>query len=161
MLSRKLLDEMNLQIKEELASAYIYLSMAAHFESQNLPGFATWMHKQAGEEYEHAMKFFEYINDRGNKVILQALEQPQVEFGNPTDVFEITLKHEQHITARINHLYKIALEENDYAAQGFLNWFISEQVEEEKTASEILETLKMVGEKGHAIIMLDRQLAAR
>ena len=161
MLSRKLLDELNLQIKEELASAYVYLSMAAHFEAENLPGFANWMHKQAGEEYEHAMKFFEHINDRGNKVILQSLEQPQTEFGSPVEVFETTLKHEQHITARINLLYKIALEDNDYAAQVFLSWFVKEQVEEEKTASEILQTLKMVGDKGHAIIMLDRQLASR
>lgn len=160
-LSKKMQDALNEQIKEELASAYIYLSMAAYCESINLPGFAAWMVKQTQEEVEHAMKLYGYIHDRGGRVVLQALNQPPVEFDGPIDVFEKTLAHEQHITGRIHALYALAAEENDYASQGLLQWFVDEQVEEEKTAGEILETLKMIGDKGQGLIMLDRQLAQR
>jgi ferritin len=160
-LSKKMQDALNEQIKEELYSSYLYLSMAAYCESINLPGFAHWMQVQSGEELEHAMKFFGHINDRGGRVILQALDQPAPEFGGPTDLFEKTLAHEQHITGRIHKLYALAVEENDYASLSMLQWFVDEQVEEEKSASEILEVLKMIGDKGQGLIMLDRQLASR
>jgi ferritin len=160
-LSKKMQDALNEQIKEELFSSYLYLSMAAYSESINLPGFAHWMQAQSGEELEHAMKFFGYVHDRGGRVLLQALDQPAAEFGGPTDLFEKTLAHEQHITGRIHKLYAMAVEENDYASLGILQWFVDEQVEEEKNASEILELLKLVGDKGQGLIMLDRQLASR
>ncbi len=161
MLSKKLLGEMNEQIKHELYSAYLYLAMAAHSEAHNLPGFAHWMKAQAQEEMGHAMKFFEFIHDRGSGVILQAIDQPPAEFASPTAIFQATLEHEQKVTARINLLYAIASDEKDYASQTFLQWFITEQVEEEKNATQILDTMKMAGEKGTALFMLDRQLGSR
>ena len=160
-LSKKMQDAINEQIKEEMASAYIYLSMAAYCESINLGGFAAWMVKQSQEELEHAMKFYGHVYERGGRVVFQALEQPQVEFDGPVDVFTKTLAHEQHITGRIHDLYTLAVEEKDYASLSLLQWFVDEQVEEEETAGNILETLKMIGDKGHALYMLDRQLAQR
>ena len=160
-LSKKMLDAMNEQIKEEMASAYIYLSMAAYCESLNLSGFASWMQAQSNEELEHAMKFYGHITERGGRVVFEALEQPPVEFGGPVDVFEKTLAHEKYITGRIHDLFTLATEEKDYASLGLLQWFVDEQVEEESTAGEILDTLKMIGDKGQALYMLDRQLGAR
>ncbi|HSR31652.1 MAG TPA: ferritin [Anaerolineae bacterium] len=160
-LSRKMQDALNEQIKEEMASAYIYLSMAAYCESINLPGFAHWMQNQSQEELSHAMKLYEYIHDRGGRVVFQALEQPPAEFDGPIGVFEKTLAHEQYITGRIHNLYAMAAGENDYASLGILQWFVNEQVEEEKTAGDILNLLKMVGDKGQGLIILDRQLASR
>jgi ferritin len=160
-LGKKMQDALNAQIREELASAYIYLSMAAYCESINLPGFAHWMQAQTQEEMEHAMKFYGYIHSRGGRVELEALEKPPVEFGGPTAVFEKTLEHEKYITGRIHDLYTLAVEEKDYASIGILQWFVDEQVEEEESATEILELLKMIGDKGQGLIMLDRQLARR
>lgn len=161
MLSKTLLDEMNEQIKHELYSAYLYLSMAAQSEAMNLPGFAHWMRLQAQEEVGHAMRFYHFIYDRGGRVVLQAIDQPPVEFASPLAMFEQTLEHERKVTARINHIYSLAVQEKDFASQSFLDWFVDEQVEEEKNASSILETLKMIGEKGHALVMLDRELGKR
>jgi len=161
MLSKKMQDALNEHMRHELGSAYIYLAMAAYCENQNLPGFAHWMKLQAQEELGHAMRFYKYINERGGRVVLQALEQPPVEFESPQDVFAQTLAHEQFITGRINDLYALAMAEKDYASQSFLTWFIDEQVEEEAHVTAILEMLKMVGEKGQALVMLDRQLAQR
>ena len=161
MLSNTMLSEMNAQVKHELFSAYLYLSMAAHFEDANLGGFASWMRLQAAEEQEHAMKFFDFIIDRGGKVALQAIDQPPVEFTTPLAVFEKVLHHEQQVTALIHKLYALAVKEGDYATQVFLNWFVSEQVEEEKNASTILETLKLIGDKSNAIYQLDHQLGKR
>jgi ferritin len=160
-LSKELEGAINEQIKEEMASAYIYLSMAAYFESANLGGFARWMVAQSNEELEHAMKFYEYIYDRGGRVVFEALEKPPTDFAGPVDVFEKTLAHEQYITGRIHKLYDQAVAEKDYASQGILQWFVDEQVEEEKTAGEILETLKMIGDHPQGLFMLDRQLGAR
>ena len=160
-LSKKLQDAFNAQIKEELFSSYIYLSMSAYCEAVNLPGFAHWMRSQSQEELEHAMKFYEFVYDRGGRVIFQAIDQPPAEFAGPTDVFEKTLEHEQFITGKINDLYTLAAAEKDYASLGLLQWFVTEQVEEEKNASEILAMLKMIGDKGQGLIMLDRQLASR
>jgi ferritin len=160
-LSKKMQDALNEQIKEEMASAYIYLSMAAYCESINLSGFAGWMQAQSNEELAHAMKFYGYINERGGRVVFEALGQPPVEFAGPVDVFEKTLAHEQYITGRIHKLYAMATEEKDYASLGLLQWFVNEQVEEESTAGEILEMLKMIGDKGQALFMLDRHLGSR
>jgi len=160
-LSKKMQDAINEQIREELASAYIYLSMAAYCESINLQGFAHWMQAQSNEEMEHAMKFYGYVHERGGRVVLEALEQPPTEFEGPVDVFEKTLAHEQYITDRIHKLYALAVEENDYASLGILQWFVDEQVEEESSATEILDILKMIGDKGQALFMLDRQLGSR
>ena len=161
MLSKKMQDAINEQIKNELYSGYLYLAMAAYAEDQNLPGFAHWMKAQCQEEVEHAMKFFGYIAERGGRVELKAIDEPPVEFDSPTALFEMTLEHEKKVTGLINDLYELALEEKDYASQVLLQWYIEEQVEEEATASEILETLKMAGDKGQALVMMDRGLAAR
>jgi ferritin len=160
-LSKRMLDALNEQIREELASAYIYLSMAAYFESIDLPGFAHWMRVQTQEEMEHAMKFYGYVHERGGRVLLQAIPQPPAEFAGPAAAFEETLKHEQYITGRIHTLYGLAVEDKDYASQVLLQWFVTEQVEEEKNANEILAVLKRIGDKGQGLIMLDRQLASR
>ncbi|GAP08044.1 MAG TPA: ferritin [Anaerolinea thermolimosa] len=161
MLSKTLLDEMNNQIREELYSAYLYLAMAAHFEEANWPGFASWMTKQAAEEQEHAMKFFSYIHDRGGKVTLQAIAQPPASFGKPVEIFEQVLQHEQKVTARIHLLYSIAVKDNDYASQHFLDWFVNEQVEEEKNATQVLEWLKMAGDSVNALFQINGLLARR
>lgn len=161
MLSKKISDQMNAQINHELYSAYIYLAMSAHFEDQNMPGFAHWMRVQSQEEVEHAMKFYNFIYDRNGKVILQAIEQPPTSFGSPLDVFQQALDHEKKVTGLINQIYSSADEENDYASKVFLNWFVEEQVEEEKSASEIVNTLKLIGDNKSAIYMLDRQLGSR
>lgn len=161
MLSKKMQDAINEQIKNELYSGYLYLAMAAYAEDQNLPGFAHWMKAQCQEEVEHAMKFFNYVAERGGRVELKAIDQPPVEFDSPTALFEETLAHEKKVTALINDLYELALEEKDYPSQVLLQWYIEEQVEEESTAEGILETLKMAGEAGQALVMMDRALAHR
>ena len=161
MKSKKLERAFNDQIQRELASAYLYLSMAAYFESQTLPGFANWMRIQFHEEQFHALKFFDFVHDRGGTVQLQPIEGPPVDFNSPVDVFEQTLAHEQKVTAHINDLYTLAIEERDYSSQSLLQWFIDEQVEEEKSATDILEQLKMTEGNAHALLMLDRELRAR
>lgn len=161
MISKSVYTAMNDQIKYELDSAYLYLSMAAHFESVNFSGFASWMKGQAKEEQEHAMKFFEHIHDRGGKVTLKALDQPPVDFSTPLAVFEQVYAHEQKVTALIHALFALAVKENDYASQEFLNWFVKEQVEEEKHASEIVEKLKMAGDHPNVLMMLDSILGNR
>ncbi len=161
MLSKKLQGAINEQIKNELYSGYLYLAMSAYFEANNLPGFAGWMRAQAAEEQEHALKFFDFVNERGGRVELQAIDQPPVEFEGPLAIFQTTLEHEKKVTGLINGLYELALAEKDYPAQVMLQWFIDEQVEEEANATHIVETLKMVGEKGQALVMLDRQLGQR
>jgi ferritin len=154
-------EAMNEQIKNELFSAYQYLSMAAYCESENLPGFAQWMRAQSREEMEHAMKFYDFILERNGRVALRALDGPLVEFGSPLEVFEQALEHERRVTAMINDLYALAVRENDYASQTFLQWFVTEQVEEEKNAGDVVETLKMVGDKSEALFLLDRELGQR
>jgi ferritin len=161
MLNKNVQDAINEQIKNEIYSAYLYLAMAAYSESANLPGFAHWMRVQFREEMEHAMKMFHYISERGGRVLLQAIPQPPAEFESALDVFQKTLAHEQHVTALIHNLYALALKENDYATQMFLQWFITEQVEEEKNATEIVNLLEMIGGHPQGLIMLDRQLARR
>ena len=161
MLSKAMQDAINEQIKNELYSSYLYLAMSAYCEANNLPGFAHWLRVQSQEEIDHAMKFFGFVNERGGRVVLEAIDKPPVEFESPVEIFEETLNHERKVTAMINSLYELALEKKDYAAQVMLHWFIDEQVEEEANASYILDTLKAVGEKGQALVMLDRELAKR
>ncbi len=161
MLSQSVLSAMNTQIKHETYSAYLYLSMAAYAEKNNLPGFGKWMRVQAREELAHALKFFDFIYDRGGAVTLLAIEQPPSEFAGATDLFAKSLEHEKLVTGLINDIYALAVKENDYATQVFLHWFIDEQVEEERNASQILETLKMLGESKQGLIMLDHELGHR
>jgi ferritin len=161
MIKQKVQDAMNEQLKNELYSAYLYLSMSAYFESVNLAGFASWMRVQAQEEQFHALKFFDFVNERGGRVVLKAIDQPPVEFDSPLAVFEETLAHEKKVTSLIHDLYALAVQENDYASQVFLQWFVSEQVEEEQSAEAILASLRMVGDKGQALLMLDRELGQR
>jgi ferritin len=161
MLNKTIQDALNEQIKNEIYSGYLYLAMAAYSESVNLGGFAHWMRAQAQEEMGHAMKMFSYINERGGRVLLQAIAQPPAEFESPLDVFHKTLEHEQHVTKLIHDLYALSLRENDYATQMFLQWFITEQVEEEKNATEIVNLLERIGGQAQGLVMLDRQLAQR
>jgi ferritin len=161
MISKKMQDAMNKQINEELFSAYLYLSMAAWAQKSNLPGAASWMRKQSGEEMGHAMKFFHYINERGGEVELLPIEGPQKDWSSVLEIFEASLAHEQHISARINDLYGLAAEENDYASQVFLQWFIEEQVEEEASVDEVVQKLKMVSGSKNGIFMVDSELGKR
>jgi ferritin len=161
MISQKVLDCMNEQITHELYSAYFYLSMSAYCESANLPGFAAWLKVQAGEEQGHAMKFYEYILDRGGKVTLQAIPQPPIDFTTPQAIFEQVYEHEQKVTGLVNNLYTVATAEKDVASQIFLQWFITEQVEEEKNASQIVDMLKKIGPSVGSLYQLDHRLGKR
>jgi ferritin len=161
MRSQALLDAMNEQITHELFSAYSYLSLSAWCEASNLPGFAHWMRIQAEEEIEHAMKFYRFILDRGGRVRLLPIAQPPVDCDSPLDVFEKALAGEQRVTGLIDNLYALAVREQDFAGQNFLNWFVEEQVEEEKIATQVIETLKLIGDDKPALVMLDRELAGR
>ncbi len=161
MLNKNVQDAINEQIKNEVYSAYLYLSMSGYFESINLPGLARWMRVQYEEELGHALKFFDFVNDRGGRVKLYAIDAPTSDFESPLDVFQQSLAHEQHVTQLINNLYALAVKENDYPAQVLLQWFIREQVEEEKNATNIVEQLKLIGKDGSALLILDRELGAR
>lgn len=161
MLSKTLQDAINEQIKDELYSAYLYLSMSAHFETVHLPGFGRWMRLQSQEEVLHAMKLFDFIHHRGGRTVLQAIDQPPAGFKSPLDVFQQALDHERKVTGMIHRLYELAVKENDYATQVQLQWFITEQAEEERTAGEVVEQLKIIGDQTAALFMLDRQLGAR
>ncbi len=161
MLRDRMQDAINEQIRDELYSAYLYLSMAAYFESASLSGFASWMRAQSEEEVSHAMRLFDFVNERGVRVQLHAIDQPPVAFESPRAVFEMTYEHEQKVTGLIHDLYKLAQEEDDYAAQVMLHWFIEEQVEEEDSVSQILDALGRIGDTDHALIALDRELGQR
>ena len=161
MISNAMQKAINEQINKELYSSYLYLSMAAFFENRNLPGFAKWMHVQAGEEHEHAMKFFKNLVDRGGKVELRAIAAPETDWKTNLDVFKQVQEHEAAVTASINALYELSLKEKDYPAQVMLQWFISEQVEEEKNAADIVQQLELIDAKGPAVLMLDHQLGKR
>ena len=161
MLAKTIQDAMNEQIKNELYSAHQYLAMAAYCESVSLSGFASWMRMQAQEEREHAMKFYDHIQDRNGRVVLQAIDQPIIEFASPLEVFEKALEQEQVVTADINELYALAVREGDYASQIFLQWFVTEQVEEEKNVGDVVQTLKMGGETNEALLLFDRELGKR
>ena len=161
MISEKLEKAFNVQINKEFYSEYLYLSMQAYFERLNLKGFVNWMSVQVQEERAHAMGMFDYLNQRGGNVILEAIEKPEVEWKSPLDVFEQVLKHEEYVTASINELMDVAEEVKDRAAMSFLNWYLKEQVEEEDNVGNVLATLRLIGDDKKALLMLDKDLAAR
>jgi ferritin len=161
MLTEKMQKALNGQLNAELYSSYLYLSMNAYFKSVNLDGFANWMHYQAQEELEHSMKFYDFILQRGGQVQLQQIEAPPTEWSSPLAVFEATLKHEQKVTGLINDLVDVAHEERDHATDIFLQWFVSEQVEEEENVGGVLEQLKLMGDAQGGLFMIDRELAKR
>jgi len=161
MLSKKVQDALNKQINAELYSSYLYLSMQAHFEQTNLLGFANWMKVQSTEEYGHALKIYDFINDRTGKVELTSIQQPTSKFKSPLEVIQLAYEHEQSVSGMIHRLYDLAAKENDFPTQVMLQWFITEQVEEEKQALQIVEQLKMIGDNTPAFLMLDKQLGER
>ena len=161
MIGKAMQDAMNEQINKELFSSYLYLSMAAYFEDKNLAGFANWMRVQADEEREHAMKFYDHILERGGRVFLKAIDAPKTDWNSNLEVAEEVAAHEAKVTASINDLYELALKEKDYPAQVMLQWFITEQVEEESSAAQIVADLKLIEERGTAVLMLDKQLGKR
>ena len=160
MLSQTMQDAINDQITWELYAGYIYLSMSAYFEDQGLPGVAKWMHAQYQEEVFHAMKMFGYVAEAGGRVKLGAIDAPPHDWESPLAAFEQALEHERGVTKRINDLVNMAVEEKDHATQIFLQWFVSEQVEEESTVGDVVSKLKLVGDGG-ALFMLDRDLGTR
>jgi len=161
MISKTMQDALNEQIKNEFYSAYLYLSMSAHFETLNLTGSAKWMRTQHDEECEHALKLYQHILDRGGRVTLKAWDAPPADFPSALAVWEQALAHENKVTAMIHGLYAQAVKENDYAAQTMLTWFVSEQVEEEKNAALMVERFKQVGNQPGALIIADVHLTKR
>lgn len=161
MISKAMQDAINEQINKELYSSYIYLSMAAYFERENLPGFGNWLRIQAEEENEHAMKLYNHLLERGGKVELKAIPAPKVDWASAMDAVKEVLAHEQFVTKSIHELYEVALKEKDYAAQVMLHWFIEEQVEEEANATAILENMQRIEAHDTAILMLDHRLSKR
>lgn len=161
MISKKMEQDLNDQINAELYSAYLYLSMAAYFEATNLPGFAGWMRVQTQEELMHAMKFYDYVNERDGRVSLKSIAGPPTEWESPLAVFEATYKHEQAVTGRINDLVDLAVKEKDHTTNTFLQWFVTEQVEEEQSADEIVQKLKKIADAPGAMYMLDNELGQR
>jgi len=161
MLSEKIQTALNEQLNAELYSSYLYLSMSSYFKSVNLEGFANWMDVQAREELMHAMKFYNFILQRGEKIVLKAVEAPPTDWNSSLNVFENVLKHEQKVTGLINQLVGLALAENDHATNIFLQWFVTEQIEEEESAGYVVQQLKfMDGAKG-GLFMMDRELSKR
>jgi ferritin len=152
---------LNEQITQELHSAYVYLAMSAYCESQNFPGTAHWLQLQAQEELAHAMRFYGFVHDRGGRVILQAIPQPAADFASVVAVFEEVLAHEQKISAGIYRLYSLAVQEKDYASIPFLQSFVTEQIEEEKSAGDTLAMVRMAADSSPAMLMLDRELLKR
>jgi len=161
MISKTLQEGINAQINKEFYSAYLYLGMAAWFENKNLGGFAQWLKVQEGEERSHAMKFYDHLVARGGKVELKTITAPMARWETNLAVFREVYAHEVAVTASINKLYELAINEKDYASQILIQWFISEQVEEEKHAAEIVAQLELIEERGTAVLMLDHQLAKR
>jgi ferritin len=152
---------LNEQINSELSAAYFYLSAIGYFELTNLSGFASWMRTQSQEEVKHAMKIFTFMLDRGSQVTLQAIDQPAANFQSPLDAFTRALQHEQQVTAQINRLYALTLQEQDYPSQILLQWFVTEQVEEEKEMGRIIEELRMAGDNASALLLLNTTLGSR
>ena len=161
MLKKRMVKALNEQINKELYSAYLYLSMSAHSTFVGLNGFANWFMVQYQEEMVHVMKIYDYVNDQGGQVKLMAIAEPPAEFGSPLDMFEKTLKHERFITKCINDLVDLAVKENDHATNIFLQWFVTEQIEEEANDNDIISKLKLVGKEGNGLFMVDKELAAR
>ncbi len=160
-LKEKMEKAINDQINAELFSSYLYKSMASWFESQDLPGMANWMDIQAKEEMDHAMKFYDYVIERGGRVIFQAIEAPQSSWDSPLEAFKAALDHEIYISRRIDDLMDMSLEEKDHATRIMLNWFVEEQVEEEDNASDNVAKVDMLKDSKRGMYMLDREFASR
>lgn len=161
MISKKMEDSLNVQLNKELYSAYLYLSMAGYSYFSGLNGFANWFNVQLQEEVMHAKKFYDYIHQQGAKIALKSIDEPPKDFSGAIDLFEKTLEHEKKVTKRINDLVNLARKDADHATEAFLQWFITEQVEEESSAAEILQKLNLVGKDGTGLLTIDSQLAAR
>ncbi len=161
MINEKMEKAFNDQINKELYSEYLYLSMQAYFERLNLKGFVNWFTVQVQEEHAHAMGMFNYVHERGGEVELEAIEKPETKWESPLACFEQVLSHEEFVTSRINALMDVAEEVKDRAALSFLNWYLKEQVEEEANVGGVLATLKLIGDDKKALLMLDKELAAR
>ena len=161
MLSERMVEALNRQVNREVYSAYLYLSMSAYSTFKGLKGFANWFMVQYQEEMAHAMKIYDYINDQGGQVKLTAVEQPPTEFGSPLEMFEKTLGHEKFVTRCINDLVNLATEEKDHATKIFLQWFVTEQIEEEANDNNIIAKLRLVGKEGKGLLMIDKELATR
>lgn len=161
MISDKIQDAFNKQIVAELYSSYLYLSMSAYFESINLKGFAHWMRCQVQEEIVHAMKFYSFVNERGGTVKLGGIDAPPITWASPLAAFQDAYAHEQKVTGLINSLVDLAMGERDHASNAFLQWFVTEQVEEEASADEVIKKIQLAGEQGGGMFMLDRELATR
>jgi len=161
MINQNMVNAINEQINKEMFSSYLYLSMSAYFDGIGLSGAAHWMSLQSKEENEHAMKLYGHLSDRGGKIALKAIEAPQSEWKSPMDAFKAVLEHEQFITKSINDLYAVAVKENDLPVQILLHWFIEEQVEEEKNAIDVIESMKRIEAHETAVLQLDHQLGKR
>ncbi len=161
MMSKKMEKALNDQINAEAYSAYLYLAMAAYFEAENLPGMANWMRIQTQEETAHALKFFDFVNERRGRVVLKAIDQPQKEWKSPLAAFEAAFAHEQLVTGRIDDLVNLAIQAKDHATAAFLQWFVDEQVEEESSVDRIVQMLKMAEKAPGAMFMIDRDLGQR
>lgn len=161
MISKKVEEALNQQINAEIWSAYLYLSMSGYLESLNLPGFAHWMKIQWKEELSHALKMFDFVHERGGRVTLKPIEAVPSDWKSVTEVFQETLNHERHVTSLIHNVVNIAIEERDHSSNNMLQWFVAEQVEEEATAENILEQVKMINGQGYGMLMLDRELGSR
>lgn len=161
MLNNDMEKALNAQVNAEMYSAYLYLSMSAYFQSKSLGGFASWMRVQAQEEMVHAMKLYDFINERGGRVILEPIEAPPTEWDSPLATSEAVYEHEQKVTGLINELVELALEKHDHATNIFLQWFVSEQVEEEDSANDVVEKIKLMGDARGGLFMLDRELGQR
>lgn len=161
MISPAMEKALNNQINKELYSSYYYFAMAAYLDNEGFEGMANFMKAQALEETTHAQKFYDYISEQGGRVVLEAIDKPPVDYKSPKEIFSLALEHEKFVTSLINNLVKLALEENDFATKAFLDWFITEQVEEEATMDNIVNKFKIVGDNGHGLLMLDTQLGER
>jgi ferritin len=161
MLGKKMEKALNEQINKEMYSAYLYMSMSAHSTNIGLPGFANWFMVQYQEEMEHAMKIYDYVNSHGGKVKLMTIDEPPSDFKDPMDMFRKTLKHEQFVTKCINELVNLSIEEKDHATQIFLQWFVTEQIEEEGNDNDIISKLELAGTDGNGLFMIDKELSTR
>ncbi len=161
MIKKRVENALNDQMNKEFYSYYLYLSMAAHFDSNNLKGFGHWMKIQAKEEAGHAMKLYEYLISRGGKVTLQPIDAPPSDWKAHKDVFEDAYRHEQKVTGLITKLIELAKSEKDYPTEVFLQWFVNEQVEEEAMAHDVLQKLQLIGSEGSALFVLDIELGKR
>ena len=161
MIKKSVQAAINDQIQIEQRSSYLYLAMSAYCESENLKGFAHWLRLQAEEETSHAMKFYQHLLDRGGIVELKQIDAPGLKFGSMQELFEKVLAHEIMVTEKINKLYELAIKEKDYPLQVLLHWFIEEQVEEEANAGEIVEQLRMIGDKSSSVFYIDKKMAKR